>query len=149
MIDPLADDLIATVEAAAARLRVLPEAAVSARPAPGKWSRKEILGHLIDSAANNHHRFVRAQDADPFVFPKYEQEAWVSRQGYAGGSWIELIELWRLYNRHLARVIRRIPAARLGVACRIGSNEPVTLAYLIEDYLAHLKHHLSQLVQEP
>ncbi len=144
-VQRVAGELEAVVERAAERLRAVDEAEAGRSPAPGKWSTKEIVGHLIDSAANNHQRFVRAQQAEALSFPKYEQEAWVSVQAYAARPWAELVELWRLYNRHLAHVMRQIRPEKLGVPCTIGSNAPVTLGYLVEDYLAHLKHHLRQL----
>lgn len=145
MNESVADELVKTVDAAAARLRELADQQVSRKPAPDRWCVKEILGHLVDSAVNNHHRFVRAQEVGSLEFPKYFQDSWVSRQGYSDSDWPPLVELWRLYNRHLAHVVRRVPAAKLVVVCRIGPYEPVTLGYLIEDYLVHLQHHLRQI----
>lgn len=139
----VADALVAAVDAAAARLRPLSEAEVSASPSPDDWSVKQIVGHLIDSAANNHQRFVRAQ-AGPVVLPGYDQNAWVDAQGYQEHVWPDLLEFWVRYNHQLSRVIRRIPAAALGTECRIGADDPVTLGFLVEDYLSHLEHHLRQ-----
>ena len=101
----------------------------------------------LGSAANNHQRFVRAQDGEVLIFPRYEQDAWVRTQDYQSRSWLDLITFWRIYNQHLAHVIRRIPAAKLGRECRIEPGEPVTLGYLVEDYLVHLRHHLTQIDQ--
>jgi hypothetical protein len=148
MVTDVAEELLRVVEAHAERLRDLSEAEAAASPGAGRWSKKQILGHLIDSAANNHQRFVRAQEGTDYAGPRYEQEHWVASQGYAASDWPELVEFWRLYNRHLAQVIRRIPAERLGVSCRIGPAEPVTLGFVVEDYLAHLKHHLRQIEDE-
>ncbi len=145
MMNELADELIRLVEATALELRSLDESVVRIQPAPGKWSVQEILGHLVDSAANNHQRFVRAQEVRVLTFPKYEQDSWVSLQGYNAIPWVELIELWRLYNRHLAHVMRRIPEEKLAVECRIGPLDPVTLQFLLEDYVVHMKHHLGQI----
>jgi hypothetical protein len=145
MAPDVAGELLSVVEAAAEALRWIGDPEASLRSAPGNWSKKEILGHLLDSAVNNHHRFVRAQQVEEFIFPAYEQEHWVSLQGYAERPWSELIDLWRLYNRHLAHVINLIPVERQAVMCVIGPNEPVSLGYLIEDYLVHLRHHLQEL----
>src|SRR5215210_9234074 len=79
------------------------------RPAPGKWSPREIVGHLIDSAANNHQRFVRAQFQDDLVFPGYAQDDWVRAQRYDAEPWPLLVNLWRSYNLHLAHVCRHAP----------------------------------------
>ena len=143
-LSPIAQDLESTVRAAAQWLRPLPADVVSRRPAPDRWTVKEVIGHLIDSAANNHQRFVRAQFVDELVFPKYEQNEWVRCQSYNDADWHELLELWERYNRHLAHVIRRVSSSRLGVRCVIGPYEPVTLQFLIEDYVTHLKHHLDK-----
>src|SRR4051812_38219967 len=78
-------------------------------PAPGKWSRKQILGHLIDSASNNHQRFVRAQLSDDLVFPTYDQERWVDVQRYADAPWLSLLTLFREYNLQIARVMDATP----------------------------------------
>jgi hypothetical protein len=145
MATDVAADLLSVVEAASESLRRIDDQEASLRSGPGQWSKKEILGHLIDSAVNNHHRFVRAQQVEELTFPHYEQEHWVSSQGYAERPWLELVDLWRLYNRHLAHVISLIPEERLAVICVIGPGEPVSLGYLVEDYVVHLRHHLQQL----
>lgn len=143
----VAKELSRIVEQASAELRQVAPANARQRPAADKWSVQEILGHLIDSAANNHQRFVRAQDVDVLAFPKYEQNTWVARQGYQDSPWPQLIDLWRSYNLHLAHVISRIPAEKLSVECRIEPYEPVTLQFLAEDYVVHLEHHLRTIRQ--
>jgi hypothetical protein len=145
MAPDVAGELLSLVEAAAEALRRIDDPEASLKSAPGTWSKKEILGHMVDSAVNNHHRFVRAQQVEELAFPHYEQEHWVNSQGYGERPWPELVDLWRLYNRHLAHVISRIPEERLVVMCVIGADEPVSLGYLIEDYVVHLKDHLQQL----
>ena len=148
--------LTAAVERATPRLLDLNEAAASEPPAPGKWSPKEVLGHLIDSASNNHGRFVRAQFSDDLVFPGYEQERWVAAQRYAEAAWSELIALWRAFNLHLARVMDAVPDdVRLALRAKhnldqlawraVPRNQPVTLDSFMEDYVDHLEHHLTQI----
>jgi DinB family protein len=154
-MDDLSRELRETVTSATGALLAIGEKRASVRPAPGKWSRKEILGHLIDSAANNHQRFVRAQLQEDLVFPGYDQDAWVRVQGYQHASWEELVTLWRAYNLHVARVVETAdpeecarPRARHNLDAiafvTVPAREPATLAYLMRDYLAHLKHHLRQ-----
>jgi hypothetical protein len=141
----LASALRAEVARAAAVLADFTEAEATRSRGPGKWVKKQILGHLCDSAANNHQRFVRAQFASPFHWPGYEQEAWVEVQRYASRPWQELLDLWVALNRHLAAVIESVPADRLATPCRIGTGEPAPLEWWMRDYLRHLKHHLAQL----
>jgi hypothetical protein len=145
MTAQIANELTVTVRTAVQQLRTLSAALVSHRPSPDRWTIKEVLGHLIDSAANNHQRFVRAQFTDRLVFPKYDQNDWVRCQFYDKVEWNDLIELWQQYNLHLAHVIRNIPDRALNTTCVIGDYEPMTLKFLIEDYLAHLKHHLTKI----
>jgi hypothetical protein len=150
------DDLVTTVEEVSRRLLVLPGDESARRPAPGKWSSKEILGHLIDSAAHNHQRFVQARFQDELVFPGYAQDAWVGAQQYQDAPWPELVALWRSYNLHLARVMRAMPeSVRTRSHSRhnlheiawqaVPAEQPATLDYFMRDYVAHLKHHLRQI----
>jgi hypothetical protein len=128
------------------RLADIPDDAVARKSAPNRWSKKEILGHLIDSAANNHQRFVRAQGTPRLEFPGYEQESWVATQAYATAPWPDLVNLWLLLNRHLVHVWKAMPAAVLSHECVIGGRPAVTLEALAVDYLRHLNQHLAQLL---
>ena len=114
------------------------------RAAPGKWSKKEILGHLIDSAANNHQRFVRAQYEDNTSIT-YEQDRWVSFQKYADEPVENIIGLWTNYNKHLVYLISIMPGDKLKNLCDIKQEKLVTLEWVITDYVRHLKHHLDQI----
>jgi len=128
------------------RLAQISEIESAVKPAPGKWSPKEIIGHLIDSASNNHQRFVRVQLYDDLDLPGYEQERWVAVQDYQNAAWTELLLLWKSFNAHLLRVITLIPAEKLAKTFRIAGGEPVTLGYWVEDYLRHLQKHLGQIL---
>jgi hypothetical protein len=142
----LADVLLETVRTALPSMRSTSDADAMRPFAPAKWSRKQILGHLIDSAANNHQRFVRVQEQPSLVFPGYAQNHWVSFQRYHDRPWSDLVTLWDSYNRHLAHVIAGIPEDRRDTPCVIGNSEPVTLGFLAHDYAVHLRHHLDQMV---
>jgi DinB superfamily len=139
--------ILAIIERETPRLQLLQPSDAAARAAPGKWSRKEILGHLIDSASNNHQRFVRAALSDELAFPGYSQSDWVRVQGYADEEWQGIIDMWAALNRHIAHIVSRLPAAKLRTPCRIGDGEPVTLEALIADYIRHMEHHLEQVMQ--
>ena len=150
-----ASALRAAIDSALPRLEAISEAASAKRPAPGKWSAREIIGHLIDSAANNHARFVRAQASDDLVFPGYAQMDWVRTQHYQEAPWNALVTLWASYNRHLAYVIARVPLEVANqrrvrhnlheIAWRtVPADQPATLAYFMADYVGHLEHHLNQ-----
>lgn len=136
--------LHALIERVQAQIQALPAAE---RPLGDEaWSRKQLLGHLIDSAANNHQRFVRAAIADGVQFPAYEQEAWVRTQAYDDVEWDQLVNLWAAYNRHVLHVIDHLPAGTYQHRCQVGASAPVTLDFLIRDYLKHLEHHLADLL---
>ena len=151
------EEFARTVEGAAARLLALTEEEARRRPAEGKWSPKEVVGHLIDSASNNHQRFVRAQFQEPLVFHGYAQEEWVRAQGYGDEPWPALVNLWKFYNLHLAHVCARAPERErlrprrehnlheIGWA-EVPREEPATLEHLMRDYVAHLENHLRQII---
>lgn len=115
----------------------------------GGWTRKQIVGHLLDSAANNRQRFVRAAIDGRYAGPKYGQDGWVAAHGYQDQSWETLLGWWKTEHDILAAVVNRIPSERLGSNCVIGEDAPMTLRFLIEDYVAHQKWHLRQLLVIP
>jgi len=141
----VAAELLRAVDTAEPRLRALSEEECLVPVLKGGWSRKQVIGHLIDSASNNHQRFVRAALAGELDFPRYDQAGNVRLQAVQEADWLLLVSLWASYNRYLAHVIAHLPEDRLGAVCRIGDGEPVTLGFLVEDYLDHLKHHLGQI----
>jgi DinB family protein len=149
-------DFRETIIGATARLRDITPEASRHKIADDDWAPIEILGHLVDSATNNHQRFVRAQFTDDLVFPGYEQERWVSSQKYRDESWSELVQLWSSYNLHLSHLFSVIPTDVLTksrakhnldqIALKaVPTSEPATLEYLIRDYADHLRHHLKQI----
>lgn len=124
-------------------------AAIAATPwRTGGWTRKQILGHLCDSAANNRQRFVRASIDGKYAGPGYAQDEWVDAHGYAGMEWETLLRWWLVEHEILKAVVARIPADRMETSCTVGNDPPVTLCFLIEDYIAHQNHHLKQ-IQAP
>jgi hypothetical protein len=112
----------------------------------GGWTRKQILGHLLDSAANNRQRFVRASTEGAFVGPNYAQDPWVAAHGYAEQAWETLLGWWRAEHEILAAVVDRIPEDRLAASCIVGNDAPVTLRFVVEDYFPHQRWHLEQMV---
>jgi hypothetical protein len=141
----LSEKLLVAIDAAEPRLRAI-SSEESAKPLrAGGWSRKQVMGHLIDSASNNHQRFVRAALQPSLEFPRYDQDGNVRIQAPQEADWSMLVSLWAAYNRYLAHIIAHLPASKLETKCCIGDGEPVTLSFLAWDYLTHLLHHLRQI----
>jgi hypothetical protein len=137
-------DLRAVVTKAAGQMRQVGESDASQPPAPGEWSNKQIVGHLIDSASNNHQRFVRAQRDESHDFPGYAQEDWVRLGGYQSREWAQLVTLWEALNLHLADIIERIPESKLSTECTI-AGKPWTLGEIVVGYFGHMQAHLDDL----
>jgi hypothetical protein len=152
-----AQRLVEAVRVATPALLAMDDEASMRHPAPGKWSPREIIGHLVDSASNNHQRFVRVRDRDDLVVEGYEQDAWVAAQRHQEAPWRELVMLWMTYNRHLARLMAATPRAdrdrarvthnlHLRAFRQVPADRPVTLGFFMNDYVDHLEHHLTQVL---
>jgi hypothetical protein len=127
------------------RLEQLPTSKVELKPAPSKWSPKEELGHLLDSAANNHQRIVRTQLEDKPAMPGYDGDRWVELHAYQQRSWRELIELWYALNRQLLAAAEAVPETAWSRTCTIADSQPLTLKFVFEDYIEHMMHHLGHI----
>jgi|ERR1044072_7861776 hypothetical protein len=153
------DDFKQTIDSANAKLAQMNDSQAARPRAEDHWSAKQIIGHLIDSAANNHARFVLAQLKDDLLFPGYQQDGWVRINHYQEAPWSQLLELWRAYNLHLHHVMTHASKEKMRTPCTLHTleeiafktvpkSEPVTLEYLMKDYVVHLKHHLGQILDE-
>jgi hypothetical protein len=127
-------------------LRAIGDEAAGAARDGRQWSRKQELGHLLDSAVNNRVRFVRAALDGRFEGPSYDAEGWVELGGYGGMRWAELVDLWKASNAALAALIARIPEERRKAECRIGGGAPVTLEFVVDDYIQHMLHHVDAIL---
>lgn len=156
MPNPTAQRLVAVIESVMKDLIALSEEEVSSRPQADKWSRKEIIGHLIDSATNNHQRFVRAHLQENLVFLGYQQAEWVNIHRYQESEWQDLITLWYALNHHIARVMEATPESVLFQAHSEHNFHPIgfvkdrvgdtaTIHDFMVDYVDHLEHHLRQI----
>jgi hypothetical protein len=134
-------ELLTTLTAWHPRLLAVSETEAG-RVVGSKWNRKELVGHLLDSAVNNHQRFVRLRQGDLRGFPGYDQEPWVEAGSYRNASWDQLVSLWHLFNLQLAAVIRNLPEEAAG---HRWVDKDVDLGYLVRDYTAHMLHHLDRL----
>ncbi len=115
------------------------------RPSPLKWSRKEILGHLIDSACNNQQKFVRMMQQNDLKFPGYQQDQWVLLQNWALADYANMVTLWKTYNQHIAWLIENVDPKHLDNTITINDTGPFTLKFIMPDYVEHLKHHVKQI----
>ena len=119
-----------------------PAAKIADKPDPSKWSAKEELGHLLDSAANNHQRIVRAQLEDKPEMPGYNGNHWVALHRYQQRDWSELIGLWHALNAQLLTAAQAVPEEAWSRTLTIADSKPLTLRFVFEDYLDHMLHHL-------
>jgi hypothetical protein len=143
----LSHDLLKVVADESSRLAAISESDAQTRPGGGHgWSRKQELGHLIDSATNNRIRFATAALDATYSGPTYNGEGWVQLGGYESMPWNTVVDLWSAHNQALATLIAKIPDEKLTVHCQIGTAPAVTLAFLIEDYILHMQHHLDHLL---
>lgn len=143
---PVKLQFAARIQRAERALRAFPVERVTAASRAGEWSRKQELGHLVDSAQNNHQRIVLAVLNGAYEGPTYEQSGWVDLHGYDDLSWDELLRHWSTRNQLLGRVVARIPEDRLSAPVTIGTDPAMTLEAWIVDYLQHLEHHVEHII---
>src|ERR1022692_2195580 len=127
------------------RLEKLSRETAENKPTPSTWSPKEELGHLLDSAANNHQRIVRAQLEDNPATPGYAQSAWVAVHAYQRRDWRELIELWQALNRQLLAAAEAVPDSAWSRRLTVAGSGPQTPPFVFDDYLTHMLHHLQHI----
>ena|SRR5580658_1849253 len=137
--------LRALIEHLPSRLRALPPEKVKHKPAPNTWSPKEELGHLLDSAANNHQRIVRTQLEEKPAMPGYDGDAWVELHRYQDRDWESLIGLWAALNRQLLAAAEAAKPSAWACTCTIGDSAPLTLQFVFDDYVRHLLQHMRHL----
>jgi len=126
------------------RMAALSSETYAFKPDPEKWSKKEILGHLVDSAQNNIRRFIVAQYEDtPSI--SYKQDEWVRLSGYQDYDAADLVQLWILLNRHIVTILGQITPEAAKRRCIMG-GPPQTLLWIAADYCNHLLHHLHQIL---
>ncbi|WP_026694134.1 DinB family protein [Peribacillus kribbensis] len=125
--------------------RTKTEIELSVRPSPNKWSKKEIVGHLCDSAVNNMERFIKIQYEDqPFLFQPYNQDQWVQLHNYQDRPVEDVLELFCCLNNQIIHIIQNIPEERLSLLCQLNNKEQRTFEWLIKDYLNHMEHHITK-----
>jgi len=140
-------------------LKNMDDSEMSIKPSTEKWSKKEILGHLIDSAYNNHLRFMRATEKPDLIFPGYDQPKWVRRNNYQNRPTSEIISTWRVVNNHIFELIIGIPDEVMNrkttrhnfdLICMhyLEREKPTSLSYLVWDYLDHMEHHIAQILPD-
>lgn len=149
-------DLIHTIKKSGEKLLKISDETAAIKKSVGKWSQKEILGHLIDSANVNLNRFLSGIKSEDLIFDTYPQNDWVEVQNYNARNWKDLIDLWSALNLHITKLIGQIPEEVLNRSTNnhnfdkicweeVPENEETSLSYLIKDYIGHLEHHLKQI----
>jgi galactose-1-phosphate uridylyltransferase len=148
-MEQTAQHLLETLDKALPLLNQISAAEARIKPGSEKWSKQEILGHLIDSASNNQHKFMLTMQTDSHVeFVGYAQNFWVEAQGYESANWLSLLALWEHFNRHLAHIIQKNTTEKLENTISIDESKPFTFGFIMADYVEHLKHHLKQILPE-
>jgi hypothetical protein len=144
-VQPAVELLKHLIETEPSQLAELSDATAALTPSPEKWSPKQELGHLLDSAANNHQRIVRTLLEEQPAMPGYQQQRWVQVHRYQQRDWRELIDTWTALNRQLLIVAAWLDASDWARTCTIANSEPLTLRFVLEDYVAHMAHHLAHI----
>lgn len=144
----ITDGIAKVIETEERLLNDLSEEVITQRINRQNRTIKQILGHLIDSASNNHQRMVRLQySKDLLFFPDYRQDndLWIALQDYQNADWANLIQLWKFYNLHIIHVITSVDVTKLDNYWCDFEGTKVTLKEMIEGYLDHLHLHMKEI----
>ncbi len=143
------NELNSIVQDFSGRMMNIPETDFSSKPTPGKWSRKEVVGHLIDSGQNNLRRFICGQYETPAPKIVYDQDFWVEANAYQHYKQEDIIALWKLTNAQISSVLTNMKPenSKKTVRSSKDSDEEKTLEWVASDYVKHMKHHLNQVVE--
>jgi hypothetical protein len=133
------------VERVPTRLEQISQTNAETKSSTTAWSPKEELGHLLDSAANNHQRIVRVQSEDKLAMPGYEQNRWVAINRYQHRDWKDLIEVWQALNRQLLAAAESVPDSAWSHTLTVAASQPMTLEFVFDDYVTHMLHHLQHI----
>jgi hypothetical protein len=148
--EPVTREIATLIEEWESKLSELSNEVITERRNSQNRNIKQILGHLIDSASNNIHRYVHLQYREsPLEFPNYASEGnndrWIAIQSYQTEEWVKMIRLWIYINYHLIHVIRHINPDKLDNVWIAGPGRQISLKDMVIDYLRHLKLHLSEI----
>jgi hypothetical protein len=146
-MENVVNELRSVVEAYSQKFYQISDSDFSAKLNPVKWSKKEVIGHLVDSAQNNLRRFIVGQyDHQPNII--YQQDFWVQANNYQHAKKDDVIELWRLINNQIAAILTSMPKENYTKICNTGKETPElhTIEWLASDYVRHLKHHINQVI---
>ncbi|MCF3109322.1 DinB family protein [Niabella sp. CC-SYL272] len=140
----IAEQLAQIIHLYTEKIQHIDDPSFSVKPGNDKWSKKEILGHLVDSAQNNIQRFVRVQyESEPNIV--YNQDEWVKTQSYNSWNRGELLDLWQLSNKQIGFILKHFPEEKKTLKAYM-NKELCTIEYIAQDYIRHLLHHLNQII---
>jgi ribosomal protein L6P/L9E len=137
-----------TLNKALPLLKAISKEAAAEKPQPNKWSKKEIIGHLIDSACNNHQKMVRTQFQKHLDFVGYQQDDWVEIQQYQQADWSKLLKIWIAYNLQIVHLIKTVSKKSLKNTLSINGEGLYSLEFIMQDYVVHLEHHLKTVLPD-
>ncbi|AZJ35676.1 DinB family protein [Tenacibaculum singaporense] len=125
------------------------ESELATKASPEKWSKKEILGHLIDSGINNLQRFTEIQfENKPYKIRKYNQNELVKVNDYQNSDIKEILEFWCSINSRIKKVMELQTNDSLNYKIELEKNNISDLRFLMTDYVNHLEHHLNQIMDK-
>ncbi|MDR2040228.1 MAG: DinB family protein [Bacteroidales bacterium] len=129
------------------KLLLLPEKGITEKRNHQNRTIKQLLGHLIDSASNNHQRIIRLQYNDHLIFPDYTQDndRWIAIQDYQHADWENLVQLWKYFNLHIIHLIETVDQSKLNNYWTDFEGRKVTLEEMIKGYSSHLNLHMSDI----
>jgi hypothetical protein len=114
--------------------------------APGKWTLKEVIGHMADAERVFGYRALHLARGDANPLPSYEQDEWAPNGAFNSLSVASVLAQWKTARLSNIAVVEGLPAEAHGRRGSVSGN-PATVRALVHILPGHVAYHIAHMQQ--